>query len=286
MAPHIGVLIRERREELGLSQGKLAQRAGISTAQISRLESGERSDPGFEAIVRIASALDTSLDDLARPLREEPGVDGDTWKRAGFEQVDEIVPGRVFEAWGDGRRFRISISRAIARGSTIRWNSSIDEAIGIPDPTSTRGEALRVWTSPVGIPARLRGDTPTEALLDAMRWLAEWGGFDSIGRERRDAAEALEMEPQLRAVADMVDEAIADLAISAWRDRHRVRWSTDEYDVYISRDGPKQFVMMTYFKGQMKHAKPVVRFALNRGGALEAAARIRELSCEMSTGVR
>lgn len=272
----LGQLIRERREELGLSQSRLASRAGISTAQISRLESGERADPGFEAIVRLADALDTSLDDLARPIRGDAGADGETWKRAGFEQVDEIVPGRIYEAWADGRLFRIAITRAIGRGSTIHWNSSIDESVLIPDPVREH-ERLRVWSTPIDIPSRLLGDTPTAALLDAMRWLGDWGGFDAMGRARRDAEEAQEMSDALRSIVDAIDEAVADLSLETWRDRHRARWSNDEYDIYVSRTGANQFVMMTYGKDSPRHAKPVARFPLSRAGALQGAERLREI---------
>jgi transcriptional regulator with XRE-family HTH domain len=275
MAISIGDLIRERREEFGLSQNRLASEAGVSAAQISRLESGERGDPSFEMMVRLAEALHTSLDELAGPLRADLGVDAKDWKRAGFDQVDEIVPGRHYEVWGDHRQFRVLITRAIERGSSIRWNSSIDEAVSIPDPTSEYGERLRVWTSPVDIPARLLGDTPAMALRDAMRWLADWGGFDEIGRARRDAAAAQNMQPELRAVVDAIDCELTDLELATWRDERRARWSNSTYDVYISRQGEKQFVMMTYFKDASKHAKPVARFPLNKSGALEGAARIR-----------
>jgi len=273
---HLGSVVRDRRESLSLSQGRLASIVGVSPAQISRLESGERDDPGFALMLRLSEALNTTLDDLAGPLRADRGVDAEDWLRFGFDEVYEIVPGRLYEVWGDFRRFRISITRAIERGSTIPWNSSIDEAVRAP----LGDESVEVWISPAGIPARLRGETPTEALRDAMHWLADWGGFDEIGRARRDAAGAQEMEPDLREVVDTIDEAVSELNLSEWRDRDRARWSNSKYDVYVSRSDEREYVMMTYFSGEIQHAKPVVRFPMSRSGALKGAERIRAFASE------
>ena len=255
----------------------MANEAGVSGAQISRLESGERSDPSFETVVRLADALHTSLDDFAEAVRGDAGVTADQWHKAGFEQVDELVPGRVFEVYADGRTFRISITRSIHRGSTVEWNSSIDECVTIlhPDP-GYKGERLHVWTSTVDIPARLLGDTPTNALLDAMRWLSDWAGFDAMGRARRDAIAATEMGPTLRGIVDAIDDQLSDVSLERWRDRDRARWSTTDYDVFVTRGGG-QLVLMTYLRDQPKHAKPVVRLSLTPASARECAARIRAL---------
>ena len=56
--------IRAWREHRGLSQSDLAQAAGIDAAQLSEIESGERS--GAPATLRkLAQALHVQLDDLA-----------------------------------------------------------------------------------------------------------------------------------------------------------------------------------------------------------------------------
>ncbi len=57
-----GAAIRRWREAKGLSQLKLAMRAGVSTRHVSFVESG-RSIPGREVILRVGSALDLSLRD-------------------------------------------------------------------------------------------------------------------------------------------------------------------------------------------------------------------------------
>jgi transcriptional regulator with XRE-family HTH domain len=60
-----GDSIRERRIELGLTQAELAERSGISQADISRIENG-RLDARWSTIQRISSALATTE---ARPRR-------------------------------------------------------------------------------------------------------------------------------------------------------------------------------------------------------------------------
>ncbi len=188
---------------------------------------------------------------LSDALDDGSGIGPADWKNAGFDQVDEVVPGRIYDAWALQEHYRIYISRAVLTGSTIRWNSEIDKEVLVGDE--------HVWTSPSGIPARLNGNTAEEALADAMRWLGEWDGFDKMGRERRDAEAAERMEPGLRQVADSVNELLGTKVKSSWRDERRARWSTDELDFYIARSDD-EIVLMTYNAGAAKHAFAPKRF--------------------------
>jgi transcriptional regulator with XRE-family HTH domain len=57
--PHrrvLGATIRARRTKSGWSQEKLAEKAGLSTVFISRVERGVES-PSFDSLVKIAKAL-------------------------------------------------------------------------------------------------------------------------------------------------------------------------------------------------------------------------------------
>jgi DNA-binding XRE family transcriptional regulator len=56
--------VRVWREHRGLTAKDLADRAGISPAYLSQIETGSR-DGSFDTIKRIAAALQVSLDDLA-----------------------------------------------------------------------------------------------------------------------------------------------------------------------------------------------------------------------------
>jgi transcriptional regulator with XRE-family HTH domain len=66
--PQFGVNLRAAREQRGLSQEALAQRAGMDPAEIRRLE-GARRDPGVRVLTRLARALDTEPSDLLKGVR-------------------------------------------------------------------------------------------------------------------------------------------------------------------------------------------------------------------------
>jgi transcriptional regulator with XRE-family HTH domain len=55
--------IRKIREERGLSQSELAEKAGLQTSAISHFETGRRA-PSFDNLKRLADALSTPIDAL------------------------------------------------------------------------------------------------------------------------------------------------------------------------------------------------------------------------------
>ena len=62
--------IRHLREEKGLSLNKLAEMAGISKAYLSQLENNVSKQPSAEILLKIASALRTTIADLLdKPVR-------------------------------------------------------------------------------------------------------------------------------------------------------------------------------------------------------------------------
>lgn len=66
----IGDMIRERREQAGITRNALAVRAGIDPAYLMRLERGDVARPSFAEVGKIADALGTTMDCL-RPERGE-----------------------------------------------------------------------------------------------------------------------------------------------------------------------------------------------------------------------
>ncbi len=60
----IGDNIQTRRAVIGITQEQLAEDVGVSRQTVAKWESGETS-PDFDHAIRVASALDVSLDDLA-----------------------------------------------------------------------------------------------------------------------------------------------------------------------------------------------------------------------------
>ena len=57
--------IKKAMEVREMSQAELARKTGMSTAIISQIVSGRTQDPHFSRVVRIAQALDVSLNYLA-----------------------------------------------------------------------------------------------------------------------------------------------------------------------------------------------------------------------------
>jgi transcriptional regulator with XRE-family HTH domain len=66
MPARLGNFVRERRQELGLTQEQLAERIGetVRQAEISRLENNRISLPRRERLTAIAAALEVSLGEL------------------------------------------------------------------------------------------------------------------------------------------------------------------------------------------------------------------------------
>ncbi len=62
--------VRQRRQELGLNVGQLAERCGISKGMLSKIENAQTS-PSLATLERLAGALDMPLTALFRGLEEE-----------------------------------------------------------------------------------------------------------------------------------------------------------------------------------------------------------------------
>jgi len=64
--------LRELREMRGLTQAELGERSGIAPAAISHFETGQRI-PSLESAVKLADALEITLDALLGRGAHEPG---------------------------------------------------------------------------------------------------------------------------------------------------------------------------------------------------------------------
>jgi transcriptional regulator with XRE-family HTH domain len=63
IAATFGSVLREKREEAGISQEELADRAGLHRTYVSLIERGKRT-ASIEVVRRVASALGVSMADL------------------------------------------------------------------------------------------------------------------------------------------------------------------------------------------------------------------------------
>jgi ribosome-binding protein aMBF1 (putative translation factor) len=62
----LGQMVHDRRSELSLAQAELAERAGMTQPQLSRLESGG-AVPTVPLLARLAAALESDLDINFKP---------------------------------------------------------------------------------------------------------------------------------------------------------------------------------------------------------------------------
>ncbi|MFC7330236.1 helix-turn-helix domain-containing protein [Marinactinospora rubrisoli] len=69
VAFELGAAVRNRRRELGLSQARLAERAGMQQPAVARLEAGG-TVPSIPVLERIAAALDMKVNIGFQPLEE------------------------------------------------------------------------------------------------------------------------------------------------------------------------------------------------------------------------
>lgn len=62
----IGQNVRKLRKKKGFSQEKLARRADISLNALTKIESGFAKKPTIQTVVKLANALEVSLDELVK----------------------------------------------------------------------------------------------------------------------------------------------------------------------------------------------------------------------------
>lgn len=65
----MGEMIKNRREQLRMTQDELAKKSGLSRQTISSIENGKCEDVLVSTLVAIANALDTTVDSFLYPDR-------------------------------------------------------------------------------------------------------------------------------------------------------------------------------------------------------------------------
>lgn len=94
---HVGDLARRvvhRREQLGLTRGEVARRAGMDSGYLDYLEHSADANVSAEALVRLAFALETTVSDLAGGNVDRPPGSG----RAGPHPSLEVLSREQCEA--------------------------------------------------------------------------------------------------------------------------------------------------------------------------------------------
>lgn len=85
IAAQIGKRIYQKRKELGLTQEELADRSGLSQSFLTCIERGEKG-LGFDSIIRISCALETSTDYLLMGVMSQEETD---YIHSMFKLMDE-----------------------------------------------------------------------------------------------------------------------------------------------------------------------------------------------------
>ncbi len=63
---NLGLIIREKRESLGLTQIEVAENAGLDRNYIGMVERGER-NPSYLSLMKIAKGMNMTVDQLIKP---------------------------------------------------------------------------------------------------------------------------------------------------------------------------------------------------------------------------
>lgn len=127
-------VIRQRRSELGMSQGDLAAKVGVDRRQIRRYESGE-TQPTLSVAKTIARALGITIDELAGDETHRIDLTGDWWA--------------CWQTWKDGVEVATPHEvRMSQRGDTV-------EIVAVTRGTALEGGGylwhgeMRVWDNEV-----------------------------------------------------------------------------------------------------------------------------------------
>jgi transcriptional regulator with XRE-family HTH domain len=69
--PAIGEMLKARRKELGLTLAELAERTGMSVNGISKIETGNQTNPSWETVVTLCKSLGVTPDYFYLPEPSE-----------------------------------------------------------------------------------------------------------------------------------------------------------------------------------------------------------------------
>lgn len=124
--PHVGQVVRALRQERGISQSQLAQKAGLEQSYLSRLETQSRQRVDVGALVRIAEALGVSLREIL--------VQAEIERPAKSDQVLRWLKlRRLFNSLSqDRQRVLIDIARALLTASSSKPSALDEPAAQLP----------------------------------------------------------------------------------------------------------------------------------------------------------
>ncbi|EGQ26746.1 XRE family transcriptional regulator [Sporosarcina newyorkensis 2681] len=119
-----GEYLKKLREERSISQRALAEKSGISNAEISRIETGNRQNPSPDVLRQLAPVLEVPYE----VLMEKAGyISEHAIARAENREAEErfisiIVPKLVLKGWGVEHNRRTGIGDIIAKRGNEEWH--------------------------------------------------------------------------------------------------------------------------------------------------------------------
>jgi transcriptional regulator with XRE-family HTH domain len=127
-------VIRQRRDDLGLSQSELAAKVGVDPRQIRRYESGD-TQPTLSVAKAIARALDISIDELAGEETHRVNLTGDWWAcwQSWKDGVEDLRPqpvtmtqrGDLIEIKASARGRSVDAGGYLWSGELRLWDNEI-----------------------------------------------------------------------------------------------------------------------------------------------------------------
>ncbi len=100
---NLGAIVRERREELGLTQSRLAHLSGLSRQTLVGLEAGALNDLGFNRVGQLLSVLGLDLDPPSQVARSRKRGLWMAAKNASVSCVHEVPPEALGHALASGK---------------------------------------------------------------------------------------------------------------------------------------------------------------------------------------
>ena len=172
MADHgsLDVLLRAARAQLGISQGELAARAGVTRQAVSAIESGKAA-PTMAVALRLARVLGRRVDDLFRLVDELPGVSAELLAPETLPDEDVV---RVQVANVDGRIIARPLTGAAGVMLTLPHANGIVRIADTARGTrGTRGRSRSVRAELFVDPSRLENTVVAAGCDPATSLLAE-----------------------------------------------------------------------------------------------------------------
>ena len=114
----IGETIRKAREGYGVSIRELSRRAGVSAAQISRIEAGAVDQPSIDTLIAIARALDRNPKPLLIVSGHLAGPEAVAWLREIFREhcgadYDPDADSELVDEWEHGWSEKLAETRRV-----------------------------------------------------------------------------------------------------------------------------------------------------------------------------